>query len=64
MTYLYMHKDKNDCPKGREFEVDQKITDERLLVCPECGELVVKLINSEGGFTWKGGAPTPKVYTK
>jgi putative FmdB family regulatory protein len=61
-TYLYKHKQPTHCRKGKEFEITQKITAEKLDTCPDCGITVVRLINNEGGFTWKGGAPTPKTY--
>ena len=43
-----------ECKKcGKHFEVWQKITDEALKTCKECGGELVKLI-SESGFILKG----------
>ncbi len=43
-----------ECKKcGKHLEVWQKITEEPLKVCPECGGELVKLI-SESGFILKG----------
>lgn len=62
-TYLYKHAEQpSHCVQGQEFEITQKITDEKFKTCPDCDLPVVRLINNEGGFTWKGGAPTPKTY--
>ncbi|WP_038057169.1 FmdB family zinc ribbon protein [Thermodesulfobacterium hydrogeniphilum] len=42
------------CKKcGKHLEVWQKITEEPLKVCPECGGELIKLI-SESGFILKG----------
>lgn len=41
-TYLY------ECKKCGRFEKFQKITDEPLKKCPECGERVKKIIGSPG----------------
>jgi putative FmdB family regulatory protein len=38
---------------GKQFEVWQKITDEPLKTCKECGGELIKLI-SESGFILKG----------
>jgi len=43
-----------ECKKcGKHLEVWQKITEEPLKVCPECGGELIKLI-SESGFILKG----------
>ena len=43
-----------ECKKcGKHFEVWQKITEEPLKVCPECGGELMKLI-SESSFILKG----------
>lgn len=64
-TYLYEHKITGlhfDCPKGKEFEIEQKITEDKLTNCPECKLPVNRLISGSVGINWKGGAPTPKTY--
>ncbi len=43
-----------ECKKcGKHFEFWQKITEEPIKVCPECGGELMKLI-SESGFILKG----------
>jgi len=42
----------NSC--GREFEVQQKMSDPTIKICEKCGGEVTKLISS-GNFVLKGG---------
>jgi putative FmdB family regulatory protein len=66
-VYLYEHicvPDTNDCKNDHEFEVTQKITDRALDDCNYCGRKVRRLIAGSIGIKWKGGAPTPKHYSK
>ena len=39
---------------GHELEILQKISDEPLTVCPECGKPALKKLISAGGFILKG----------
>ena len=43
-VYEYEHNEEVKCSKGRAFEVYQAFSDTALKVCPECGELVHRLI--------------------
>ena len=43
-VYVYEHDKGEGCRLGREFEVDQPITDEALAKCPACGGRVRRLI--------------------
>jgi len=47
-TYEY------ECPKGHTFEVFQKMTDEPVSSCPECGEPASRKISGGAGFLFKG----------
>ena len=47
-TYEY------ECPKGHTFEVFQKMTDEPVAACPECGEKATRKISGGAGFLFKG----------
>jgi putative FmdB family regulatory protein len=47
-TYEY------ECPKGHVFEAFQKMTDEPLAKCPECGEQARRKISGGAGFLFKG----------
>ena len=47
-TYEYL------CPKGHEFEVFQRISDEPGATCPECGEDAKRQISGGAGFLFKG----------
>ncbi len=47
-TYEYL------CPKGHEFEVFQRISDEPGASCPECGEPAQRQISAGAGFLFKG----------
>ena len=40
---------------GHRLEVLQKISDEQLQYCPECGEASLKKLISRAGFRLKGG---------
>lgn len=42
------------CPKGHEFEVFQRISDEPGAACPECGEPAERQISAGAGFLFKG----------
>jgi len=49
-TYQYKCK---QC--DHEFEVKQRMTDDPLSQCPECGKTTLKkIINNQGGFQLKG----------
>jgi putative FmdB family regulatory protein len=43
-----------ECPKGHRFEVFQKMTDEPIASCPECGEPGTRKISGGAGFLFKG----------
>ena len=43
-----------ECPKGHTFEVFQKMTDEPVADCPECGEDARRKISGGAGFLFKG----------
>ena len=43
-----------ECPKGHRFEVFQKMTDEPVAACPECGEPATRQISGGAGFLFKG----------
>jgi len=43
-----------ECPKGHRFEVFQKMTDEPVAVCPECGAPATRKISGGAGFLFKG----------
>lgn len=51
MTYEYK------CTKCKaEWELEQKITEDALKICPYCGkEAAKRLISNGGGFRLKGG---------
>jgi len=42
------------CPQGHTFEVFQKMTDEPVAVCPECGQEARRQISGGAGFLFKG----------
>ena len=42
------------CPKCGEFEVEQRITEDALTSCPECGAEVKKLIPRKMHIQFKG----------
>jgi len=43
-----------ECPKGHRFEVFQKMTDEPVAACPECGAPASRKISGGAGFLFKG----------
>lgn len=47
-TYEY------DCPKGHQFEVVQKMSEDPVSECPECGAGAVRKISGGAGFLFKG----------
>jgi len=49
-VYVYEAKDpKKSCAKCRGgFEIAQSLKDERLTVCPDCGEAVFRVIQAPG----------------
>jgi putative FmdB family regulatory protein len=47
-TYEYEHQDPKQgkkCPKGEGFELAQRITEDALKTCPECGGAIRRLIS-------------------
>lgn len=42
------------CPKGHEFELFQKMSDEPRARCPECGAVSERLLSGGAGFLFKG----------
>ena len=42
------------CPEGHEFELFQKMSDEPVATCPQCGEEAERLLSAGGGFVFKG----------
>lgn len=42
------------CQKGHRFEVFQKMSDEPVAECPECGEAAARMISGGAGFLFKG----------
>ena len=42
------------CPRGHEFEVFQRISDDPAADCPECGEAAERMISAGAGFLFKG----------
>lgn len=43
------------CPKGHRFDVFQKMSDDPVAECPECGVPAERLISGGAGFLFKGG---------
>ncbi|MDX1646033.1 MAG: FmdB family zinc ribbon protein [Longimicrobiales bacterium] len=43
-----------ECPDGHRFEAFQKMTDEPVAECPECGAQARRLISGGAGFLFKG----------
>jgi putative FmdB family regulatory protein len=43
-----------ECPEGHRFEVFQKMTDEAVASCPECGAPATRKISGGAGFLFKG----------
>ena len=52
----------NTC--GHEFEVEQKISDDPITVCPECEAEDVERLISLSSFLLKGGGWFKEGYTK
>jgi putative FmdB family regulatory protein len=42
------------CPKGHEFELFQRMSDEPVAECPECGKKSQRLLSAGGGLVFKG----------
>ena len=42
------------CPEGHRFEVFQKMSDDPVSECPECGAEAKRLISGGAGFLFKG----------
>ncbi|MGB1656561.1 MAG: FmdB family zinc ribbon protein [Longimicrobiales bacterium] len=42
------------CQKGHRFEVFQRMSDEPVAECPECGEAARRMISGGAGFLFKG----------
>lgn len=42
------------CPEGHTFEVFQKMSDDPVARCPECGADAERLISGGAGFLFKG----------
>lgn len=42
------------CPKGHAFDVFQKMSDEPVATCPECGEKAERLLSAGAGLLFKG----------
>jgi putative FmdB family regulatory protein len=42
------------CPEGHEFELFQRMSDEPVATCPECGERARRQFSTGGGFLFKG----------
>lgn len=42
------------CAKGHEFEKFQRMSDEPLKKCPECGSAAERLLSAGGGLLFKG----------
>ena len=42
------------CPKGHEFDLFQRMSDEPRAACPECGEFAERLMSVGAGLIFKG----------
>ncbi len=42
------------CPKGHEFEMFQRMSDEPRAPCPECGKTAERLLSGGAGLIFKG----------
>ena len=42
------------CQKGHRFEVFQRMSDDPVAECPECGEAAQRMISGGAGFLFKG----------
>jgi len=43
------------CPKGHEFELFQRMSDEPKAKCPTCGAKAKRMLSAGAGFLFKGG---------
>ena len=43
-----------ECPNGHRFELFQRMSDEPVSVCPECGAPAQRRISGGAGFLFKG----------
>jgi len=43
------------CPRGHTFDVFQRMSDEPVAECPECGEKSERLLSAGAGLLFKGG---------
>jgi putative FmdB family regulatory protein len=42
------------CPKGHEFDLFQRMSDEPRTACPECGKIAGRLLSGGAGLIFKG----------
>lgn len=42
------------CPEGHEFELFQRMSDDPVATCPECGQAAQRLLSAGGGLLFKG----------
>lgn len=42
------------CPQGHEFELFQRMSDDPVADCPECGQAAERLLSAGGGLLFKG----------
>ena len=42
------------CPKGHEFELFQRMSDEARATCPDCGKTAERLLSGGAGLIFKG----------
>ena len=42
------------CVRGHSFDVFQKMSDEPVATCPECGEAAARVVTGGAGFLFKG----------
>lgn len=42
------------CPRGHAFEVFQRMSDEPVASCPDCGEASQRVLSAGAGFLFKG----------
>jgi len=42
------------CPRGHDFELFQRMSDEPRTPCPQCGEEAARLLSSGAGFLFRG----------
>lgn len=43
------------CPRGHTFDVFQRMSDEPVADCPECGDRSERLLSAGAGLLFKGG---------